>query len=144
MRKPAATILLTILLLLPMPSYAQNSQSAISPVDKNKIIARLLTEIDTARAYIAELEKRQHALEAEIKAADEAHAALTEAYKTALLELGELRATVKFQEAALKEREQQVTELRAERDDLRAKLKSAHKREVLMGILTAVLIYTRH
>jgi chromosome segregation ATPase len=125
-------------------SYAQNSRADKSPVDKSRVIARLLTEIDAGRAYIAQLEARQAALTSEIAAADSAHAALTEAYKTSLLELGELRATIKFQTAALAEREQQVAELKQERDGLRAKLKSAHKREVILTIITGILIYSRH
>jgi septal ring factor EnvC (AmiA/AmiB activator) len=141
-KRVALALLLTCLLLV-TSSYAQNSKGtdAPAPPTKNQIIVGLLHENDDARAYISTLETRESALEDEIKKADAAHAALTQTYKDALLELGELRATVKFQKDALTEREKQVAELRAERDDARAKLKKERRRELLSWLVTGAMFY---
>ncbi|MBA3241163.1 MAG: hypothetical protein H0T60_08040 [Acidobacteria bacterium] len=77
--------------------------------------------------------------------ADEAHAALTAAHKDALLELGELRATIRFQKLALEERERQAAELRAdrdrareERDQSRAENKSLKRENRVMKLILIV------
>jgi chromosome segregation ATPase len=138
-RKRALCLLMMLLLCL-TPAFAQSSApgtSASVSVDKNRVIGRLLKEIDEGRAYIARLEEREHALEDEAQKARQAHEELTDAHAKALVELGELHATIKFQKEALAERETQVTELRgdvgtarAERDQAQAKVKSL-KRENL-------------
>lgn len=154
--KKLAAALLTMCLLLVTSAFAQNSPRATStppPVDKNQVIARLLDEVDEGRAYVAELERRQSALEAESREADMLAERQTEAYAAAQQEIGELRATIRHEKQALAERAAQVAALRAdaegaraERDEARQEAKRA-KREntflkvgiVVAGLLRAVL-----
>lgn len=133
--KRLATLALATLLLFPTIASAQSSSAAASPVNKNQVIARLLKEVDDGRAYISTLQEREKALREELAAADNVEARLTEAYKASLVELGELRAEIKFRQAAADEREKQVEALRSENEQLTKKLKSARKREVVLGII---------
>ena len=118
MKRLAVVLSMTLLLYLTSASAQSSPQGASSSpsVDKNQVIARLLLEVDEARAYITELETREAALVRETNAADAAYATLTEAHKAALIELGELRATIRFQKVALEERETQVKNLHAQND----------------------------
>jgi len=116
-----------------MSSYAQNSQNAGSPaVDKTKIISNLLERIDADEVLIKTLEVREKALTEEIAKADAAHAELTEAHKAALLELGELRATIKYLKAEIDGLKQQVELWRSESQRLNKELKASRKRELLL------------
>ena len=141
MRKYVASALL-MLLLCQMTIFAQNSPSATSPVDKNKVISTLLERIDADEALIKANEERERALTEELAKADAAHAELTEAHKAALLELGELRATVKFLKEANEERKQQVELWRTESQRLNKELKSSRKRELilLLGLIARSLL----
>ena len=122
--------------------FAQNSPSAGLPVDKNKIISTVLVRIDADDVLIKESEAREKALTEEIAKADAAHAELTEAHKAALLELGELRATVKFLREANEERKHQVELWRSESQRLNKELKSSRKRELilLLGLIARSLL----
>lgn len=151
-------LLITTILLLPTTNFAQGSPGSIpqSPVardteqlkqetkivkadqqaiaqkvDRDKILARLLKEIEDGRSLIKTSKEREAALVAEVKAADEANAKLTEAYKLSLIEIGELRAKIVYEEKALAERQQQVELLRQEIAGLKGKIKSLRKRELL-------------
>src|SRR5262249_22258314 len=142
MRKHATAALLTVLLLA-MSSYAQSSQDAGSPaIDKSKIISNLLERIDADEALIKTLEAREKALSEEIAKADAAHAELTEAHKQALLELGELRATIKYLRAEIDGLKQQVELWRSESQRLNKELKSSKKRELLLllGLIARSLL----
>ena len=136
MRKHAAAALL-MLLLCQMMTFAQSSPSATSTVDKNKVIANLLKRIDANEALIKTLDERELALTDEIAKADAAHAELTEAYKSALLELGETRATIQHVKEANADLKQQVELWKNEAGRLKNEVKSGHKREL---VLLAVLI----
>ena len=113
-------------------SFAQNSQNAESPVDKTKVIQRLLSEIDAANEQIKALEVREHDLLDEISKADAVSKELTEAHKQALLELGEVRATIKFQKAEIEGYKQQVDLWKNEAERTKKELKSSHKRELIL------------
>jgi peptidoglycan hydrolase CwlO-like protein len=126
-----------------MSSYAQNSQNAGSPaVDKTKIISNLLERIDADEVLIKTLEVREKALSEEIAKADAAHAELTEAHKAALLELGELRATIKYLKAEIDGLKQQVELWRSESQRLNKELKASRKRELflLLGLIARSVI----
>jgi chromosome segregation ATPase len=120
-----------------MMSFAQNSQNAGSPVDKTKIIQKLLAEIDAGNERIQALEQREQKLTEEIAKADAAHVELTEAHKQALLELGEVRATIKFQKAEIEDYKKQVDLWKNEAAQAKKELKTSRKREL---ILTVALI----
>jgi len=116
-----------------MLTFAQNSQNAASPaIDKNKIISNLLQRIDADEQLIKTLEQREHDLADEIEKANQAHAALTEAHKQALLELGELRATIKYLKEVNEDRKAQVELWRSEAARLEKELKASRKREMLL------------
>jgi peptidoglycan hydrolase CwlO-like protein len=141
MRKHAAATLL-ILLLSVMTSFAQSSPGATSAVDKNKIISNLLERIDANELLIKTLTEREQALTDEIAKADEAHAELTTAHKAALLELGELRATIKFTREANDDLKKQVELWRSEATRLNKELKASRKRELilLLGLIARSVI----
>lgn len=138
--------LLLCLTLASATSFAQGTSPTPS-VDKNKVIGRLLKEIDAGRASIAASETRVAALEAEVAATNAARVAISEAKDKALVEIGELRATIRFEKQALAERERQVEDLRgqrdtarAERDQAQAENKSLRKENLtLKGVLVAGL-----
>lgn len=132
--KKLAGLALLIILTCPMMSFAQNSPSAASPVDKNRVIQKLLAEIDTGNERIAKLEQRERELNEEIAKADAAHAELTKAHKEALLELGELRATIKHEKAQIEEYKKQVELWRTEAQVAQKQLKSSRKRELILTI----------
>lgn len=125
-----------------MSSYAQSSPSATSPVDKTKIISNLLERIDADEVLIKTLEARERALTEEITKSDAAHAELTEAHKAALLELGELRATIKYKNDEIDALKQQVDLWRNESQRLNKELKSSRKRELilLIGLIARSLL----
>jgi chromosome segregation ATPase len=120
-----------------MMSFAQNSQNAGSPVDRGKVVRRLLAEIDTKNELVEKLEAREQELNKEIAKADAAHAELTEAHKQALLELGEVRATIRFQKAGIEDHKRQVDLWKGEAEHAKKELKTSRKREL---ILTVALI----
>ena len=130
--KKLASLALLIILLCPMMSFAQNSKSAASPVDKTKVIQKLLAEIDAGNERIATLEARKEKLEDEIAKADVAHAELTQAHKEALLELGELRATIKHEKGQIEDYKKQVDLWKGEAEHAKKELKSSRKRELLL------------
>ena len=113
-------------------SFAQNSQNAQSPVDRGKTILKLLGDIDAAEEVIAKAEAREQKLVEEIAKADEAHAELTKAHKEALLELGELRATIKFKKEEIEGLKQQVELWKGEAARLGKELKASRKRELIL------------
>lgn len=123
-------------------SYAQSSQNAASPVDKNKIISNLLQRIDADEVLIKTLDTREKALREEIAKADAAHTELTDAHKAALLELGELRATIKYKTDEIAGLQQQVELWRSETQRLNKELKSSKKRELilLLGLIARSLL----
>lgn len=125
-----------------MSSYAQSSPSAQSPVDKNKIISNLLERIDADEVLIKSLEARERALTEEVKAADTANTELTAAHKAALLELGELRATIKYKNDEITALKQQVELWRNESQRLNKELKSSKRRELilLIGLIARSLL----
>lgn len=113
-------------------SFAQNSPNAQSPVDRGKIILKLLGDIDAAQGVLTKAEERERKLVEEIEKADEAHAELTEAHKKALLELGELRATIKFKKEEIEGLKQQVELWKGEAARLNKELKASRKRELIL------------
>lgn len=131
MRKHAAAALLTLLLSVTI-SYAQSSPSERSPVDKTKIISNLLERIDADEVLIKTLETREKALTEEIAKADAVNTELTQAHKAALLELGELRATIKYLHSEIDGLKQQVELWRSESQRLTKELKTSHKRELIL------------
>ncbi len=146
MKKLAALLLLLTLLTCPIPSFAQNSPAAASQppaVNKSAVIKRLLAEIDDGRDLIEKLEKREAALTEEIAKADKAHETLTETYKAALIEIGELRATIKHEKAALAEREEQVKRVTSERDEARKENKSLKRENFLLKLGYVVITIVR-
>jgi chromosome segregation ATPase len=143
-RQTFGVLLLTVLLLLPTLIFAQSSQNGTSTVDKNKVISRLLLEIDADREVIATSQARSTALETELAEANTENKELTEAHKTALLELGELRATIKYKQAAIDERNQQVTELRSERDESRKENKHLRKENLILKLVLVGITILRY
>lgn len=133
--KKFASLALLIILILPTSSFAQNSPSAASPVNKTKVIQKLLADIDAGNERVSTLEARAAALEEEIKKADVAHAELTEAHKKALLELGELRATIKYEKAQIEDYKKQVDLWRGEAERAKKELKSSRKRELILFLV---------
>jgi peptidoglycan hydrolase CwlO-like protein len=126
-----------------MSSYAQSSPNAGLPaVDKTKVISNLLERIDADEVLIKTLEAREQALAEEIAKADAAHTELTEAHKAALLELGELRATIKFLHSEIDGLKEQVELWRNETQRLNKELKSSKRRELilLLGLIARSLL----
>jgi chromosome segregation ATPase len=124
-------------------SYAQSSPSAALPaVDKSKVISNLLERIDADQVLIKALEAREQALTDEVAKADAAHVELTEAHKAALLELGELRATIKYKTDEIAGLGQQVELWRSEAKRLGNELKSSKRRELilLLGLIARSLL----
>jgi chromosome segregation ATPase len=132
--KKLASLALLITLLSPTMSFAQNSQSAASPVDKTKVIQKLLAEIDAGNERIAALEAREQKLVEEIAKAEASRTELTEAHKHALLELGELRATIRFTKAEIEGHKEQVTLWKGEAERVKKELKSSRRRELILLI----------
>ena len=133
--KKFASLALLITLLLPMTSFAQNSQNAASPVDKTKVIQKLLAEIDAGNERIAALEAREQKLVEQIAKDEAAQKELTEAHKLALLELGELRATIKFTKAQIEDYKDQVALWKGEAERTKKELKSSRKRELILFLV---------
>jgi chromosome segregation ATPase len=133
-----------ICLLCLTTASAQNSaggtSTSASAPDKNKVIARLLDEIDSGRTYIAQLEARERALTDEVEKAHTAEEKLADAHQAALLELGELRATIQYQKDALAERQKEVDELKTELDAQRKENKKLRRENLLLKIGYGVLI----
>ena len=69
-----------------------------------------------------------------IAKADAAHVELTEAHKQALLELGEVRATIKFQKAEIEDYRRQVDLWKNEAAHAKKELKTSRKRELILTI----------
>lgn len=124
-----------------MISFAQNSPNAGSTVDKTKVITNLLARLDAAQNLLTESEARERSLTEEIAKADEAHAELTEAHKKALLELGELRATIQFRKDEIADLKTQVELWRNESQRLNKEVKAGRKRELilLLGLIARSL-----
>lgn len=133
--KKLASLALLITLLLPTTSFAQNSPNAGSPVDKTKIIQKLLAEIDAGNERIAALEAREQKLVEEITKAEAARTELTQAHKDALLELGEVRASLKFAKAEIEDYKKQVELWKSEAQTAKKELKSSRKRELILFLV---------
>jgi chromosome segregation ATPase len=80
------------------------------------VIRRLLAEIDVSRELLARHEERERALVKEIEQAEQSYQQLSAAYRTALIEIGALRAGLQAERRALAERQAQVAELRADKE----------------------------
>jgi Skp family chaperone for outer membrane proteins len=132
--KKLASLALLITLLLPTISFAQNSPSDKSPVDKSQVIQRLLSEIDARTEQVAALEERERKLTEEIEKTNAANKELTEAHKQSLLELGKLRATIEFRKAEIEDYKKQVELWRNEAQSVKKELKSSRKRELILFI----------
>lgn len=115
-----------------MRSFAQSSPNATLPVDRDKVIKKLLNQIDADELLIKALGAREQALTDEVAKADAAHVELTQAHKAALLELGELRATIKYLHSEIDGLKQQVELWRSESQRLTKELKTSHRRELIL------------
>lgn len=89
------------------------------------------------------MEEREAALKEEVERADRAHEALTQAYKDSLVEIGELRATIEHERAALAERQAQVERVTEERDEARAEAKKAKRENRLLKVVLAIELLSR-
>lgn len=113
-------------------------------MDRDRILNRLLTEIEKSRELIAAMRAEVAKREEEVKAIDDVVQLQAAAYKKALTEITELRAKISEEEAALREREAQVAMLRDERDRYRRKYKTAVKvagaAAIAAGVATFLLV----
>lgn len=116
-----------------MLSYAQSSQSEGSiVVDKAKVITTLLQRVDDLEQLKSTLELREKTLLEEIGKAEAAHQELSNNYKEALLELGDVRATIRHKNDEIASLKEQVQLWRSETERLNKELKASRKRETIL------------
>lgn len=90
---------------------------------------------------IAAKTERISALESQVAELEHSGQVLSEAYKAALLELGELRAEVKHLNDAITELKQNLEEVKGERDAAQAKVKKLSRQNLLLKVAVGLSLY---
>lgn len=137
MKRLAALALLLCLLSL-TPTYAQTSgqsTSTLTGAEKNKVIRHLVSRVQAAEQSIEAKEQRIKALNTQIAEMERSGGHLSDAYRAALLELGELKGEVKHLRAAVEELKVNLEEVRGERDTAQAKVKSLKNENRLLKLV---------
>lgn len=138
--KRLATLALLTCLLFPTTTSAQTSgqsASTLTGAEKNKVIRQLVTRVQAAEQTIQAKEQRIDALNTQIAEMERSGLHLSDAYKAALLELGELKGEVKHLRAAVDELKTNLEEVKGERDAAQAKAKALKKENRILKVVLA-------
>ena len=145
MKKHFAIVL--IILTLAMPSFAQElknstastSQDNTAVVDRSGVLRRVMNEVESSRELVAELREREARLVKEIAEAEATDKKLTEAYKEALIELGELRGEIKARVAAEAGLLEQIRVLREDGARKDGEIKAVRKQNLMLTIGSIIM-----
>ncbi|MEN3329044.1 MAG: hypothetical protein V7638_3851 [Acidobacteriota bacterium] len=144
-------VLVLILALSATTTFAQDSQNSTrqfpaansvapqTPVDRNAVLNRLVKEVEQKQELLNAYKDRVTALDKQIKDMEATDQKLTESYRLALIEIGELREKVRSTERALIDKNEEIRVLKEAMAKKDGEIKTLQKQLLIERLINAGL-----